>query len=380
MEFKITVPARINILGNPSDGNEGDFATISAAVDLYAGAVVDSADHIILQELAFRPTLQEPNPPVIESLQVNFSELPMDLNCKLPLMVAAVNRMVRFSEEFRNKAAQAGLRIGVWSDVPRQSGLGGSSLIVILTLAALRAYYQLDHQMLNDYILAELTQRTEYLELGITCGFADRYVPIFGGVAYLDYREKLLHLPIGEEPLVTYERLDSWVNSIPLLAISTGVPHDSGEVHGRMRPRYLQEYDSWRRNNSAPPPMVRFMSEAYRTAWQGKIALLNEDWITFGKLMNDNHHIVDQMMTYCGFRDGAGWANNLFIESALSQGALGAKLTGAGGGGSVFALVVPGGEERLADFWQQTAFRAGLSCAQIYQPKIVGRGLVVEEG
>ena len=31
MRYQLTVPARINILGNPSDANEGDFATITAA-------------------------------------------------------------------------------------------------------------------------------------------------------------------------------------------------------------------------------------------------------------------------------------------------------------------------------------------------------------
>jgi hypothetical protein len=44
MRCKLTIPARINVLGNPSDANEGDFATISAAVDIRAGAVVEDAD------------------------------------------------------------------------------------------------------------------------------------------------------------------------------------------------------------------------------------------------------------------------------------------------------------------------------------------------
>ena len=38
MTYQLKIPARINILGNPSDANEGDFATISAAVDIYAHA------------------------------------------------------------------------------------------------------------------------------------------------------------------------------------------------------------------------------------------------------------------------------------------------------------------------------------------------------
>jgi galactokinase len=118
-----------------------------------------------------------------------------------------------------------------------------------------------------------------------------------------------------------------------------------------------------------------------RQAWRprrGKIALLERDWTAFGSLMNENHRIVNDMMTYCGFNDGAGWANNLCIEAALKHGALGAKLTGAGGGGSVFALVRPGEEENLTGAWEQTAREAGLTAAQIYRPHISRQGLKVE--
>ena len=46
-------------------------------------------------------------------------------------------------------------------------------------------------------------------------------------------------------------------------------------------------------------------------------------------------------MLKSGFEDGAGWANNKLVDKALDCGAIGAKLTGAGGGGCVFALTMP---------------------------------------
>jgi galactokinase/mevalonate kinase-like predicted kinase len=202
-------------------------------------------------------------------------------------------------------------------------------------------------------------------------------VPLFGGLAYLDYRGKLHQHPIRTEPFVTYERLDPYIERLPLVAITTGVRHDSGDVHGRMRPRYIQEFDLWQVSGGEPPPLVRTMQSVYETAWRGKIALLEGDLPTFGALMNTNHRLIDQMMTHCGFVDGAGWANNLFIQVALHNGALGAKLTGAGGGGSVFALVQPGDEERLIQAWQQTADQAGLTHARIYQPLISPQGLII---
>ena len=100
--------------------------------------------------------------------------------------------------------------------------------------------------------------------------------------------------------------------------------------------------------------------------------------MSFGKLMNENYQIVDEMMRYCGFKDGAGWANNLFITSALENNALGAKLTGAGGGGSVFALVDPSNEHELIRKWHSLAIENGLQDARIFKLDIASQGLVIE--
>jgi galactokinase len=95
--------------------------------------------------------------------------------------------------------------------------------------------------------------------------------------------------------------------------------------------------------------------------------------------MDENHRIVDDMMYYCGFVDGAGWANNLFIKVARQNGALGAKLTGAGSGGSVFALVKPGAGEKLMDAWRKTAFANHLDDARVFPIRISRSGLIVTQ-
>lgn len=390
LRYHLTVPARINLLGNPSDAVEGDFATISAAVDLYAEALIEPADSLILEILSKSALFPwyasfdqkqktEYDLERAQHLSIQDPELPLPYTGELDLLKGSINRLYDFSPEFRKKFKSPSVRISVWSEIPRQSGLGGSSLFVILTLAGLREFYDLDRHLHNDYTLAELTQRVEGEELGITCGFADRYVPIFGGIAYLDYRGKLFHKEIYQEPLTTYERLDPWVKYLPIVAITTGVQHDSGDVHGRMRPRYIEEFEAWEKLGGNPPPMVRFMQGAWETAWRGKIALLEGNLNTFGDLMNTNHRLVDEMMTYCGFSEGAGWANNLLIQRALESGAFGAKLTGAGSGGSVYALTKFGDEIKLIRIWQDTAKEAGLMNSFIFQPKIPHRGLTVKK-
>jgi galactokinase len=369
MTIRLSLPGRINILGNPGDANEGDFGVLSAAVEIRAHAEIDPADEIILTQTdTAGPDSYHP-----------LTSLPLAYDGQHDLLKGAINRLAAYSPEFRDRLAKHGFHLRVHSDVPRQSGLGGSSLFVLLTLAGLRELYNLDRRKHNDYTLSELAQRVEARELGITAGYADRYVPLFGGLAYVDYHGKLLQADLHAEPLATYERLDECLPYLNFVAVSTGVRHNSGDVHSRMRPRYLQEHASWQSNGGSIPPMPKMMSAAWRCAWQGKIALLQNDMVSLGALMNENHRVVDEMMRYCGFEDGAGWANNLFIEAALRHGALGAKLTGAGGGGSVFALATAGEEDLLLDTWQALADSHNLPDARLFRLEIARQGLRVEQ-
>ena len=392
MRYQLTIPARINVLGNPSDANEGDHATISAAIDTYAGATIEPAAGLVLEavnregETLVRQTFDGP------------PSYPYDGT--LDLLKGAVNRLHAYSPQFRQRLTErGGVRIATWTEVPRQSGLGGSSLLVLLALAGLRAFYELDPLVHNDYVLAELCQRVEAKELGITCGYADRYVPLFGGLAYMDYRGKLYQKPIGEEPFVTYERLDPWVPDgstergsaeahpkpsrrslakvLPLVIAFTGVVRDSGDVHSVMHCRYLKEYADYERG-SPKPFMLDVMERVGATAWRGKMALLRQDWVEFGQLMMENHRLVNGMMAYCGLPGGAGEANNTLVEAALAAGAWGAKLTGAGGGGSVFALTQPGREKELVEALRTAAANAGLKDAQVWQAHVDLEGLQIE--
>lgn len=373
----LSVPARINVLGNPSDALEGEYHTISMAIELRAGAWVEPAE-----TLRFEEYRRSPEGRLELMRRIDDPGRVLALDGQAQLQKAALRRLAAYSPEFSQRLSAQGVCLATWTDVPR-GGLGGSSLLVLLALAAMREFYQLDRRTHNDYVLAELTQRTEALELGITCGYADRYVPLFGGLAYVDYRGKLLQQALDAEPYATYERLDPYVGGLPLVVCNTGLTRDSGQVHGVMRGRYMEEYAAYARRSraeEAEPFMLRVMAQVGATAWRGKIALLRGDWQTFGALMNENHRLVDEMMAYCGFQGGAGEEPNRLIGSALAGGALGAKLTGAGGGGTVFALAWPGREAEVAEALARAAQELGLSEATVFVPRLARQGLLVAEG
>jgi galactokinase/mevalonate kinase-like predicted kinase len=358
--ISVSLPARVNVLGNPTDGVEGAYATVSAAIEVRGGASAAAADEIVFERENGRRGVF-PRARIADARGFDVE-------------AAAVNSLLRHSHDFAAALARGGVRLQTWTQVPASSGLAGSSVLVLAVLAALRAHYRLDRWRLNDYLLAEVGQRAEEHEMGIVCGFADRYVPVLGDIAYLSYHGKLWHAPLGEEPLVTYEKLGGRVPALRFVVATTGVERHSGSVHAPMRARYLDE----RRRGAGP--MLDLARRLGETAWRGKLALLAGDLVTFGGLLRRNQELIDEMMRLCGFAAGAGEEVALLVRAAADAGALGAKLTGAGGGGSIFAVAPPGGEERLADALRQAAAGAGLGAARVFAAPVASRGLIVEDG
>ena len=327
--ISISLPARINILGSPTDAVEGAYATVSCAVPLRGGVRMALAPEWIFARDGMSGEVRAPLGR-LEPQRDGFE-----------LTRAAISALARYSDEFAAKSRRRGASIHLWTDVPASSGLAGSSVLLLAVLAGLRALSDLDHRRHNDYVLAEVAQRAEEIDLGITCGFADRYVPLFGGLAYLSYHGKLHHAALGEEPYVTYERLDALAPALTFVVATTGVARNSGDVHRPMRERYLRE----RVAGTGPLlPMARALGA---TAWRGKIALLAHDLAEVGRQITENQRLVDNLMRRCGYRDGAGVEVNRLIEAALAAGALGAKLTGAGGGGAIFALAEPNSADAI---------------------------------
>ena len=66
-------------------------------------------------------------------------------------------------------------------------------------------------------------------------------------------------------------------------------------------------------------------------AKSAKRAIVEGDWAKVGALMNENHALVAEL-------GGSGPDNERLISAALKASALGAKLAGAGGGGTIIAL------------------------------------------
>ncbi len=347
------LPARINLLGNPSDANEGDHCVVSLCVELRARARVRDAPARLVR-LAGAP----------------WTALARDGGAA-QLACAALESLLEHSAQARERLGTRGFELELETAVPAGSGLGGSSLLVLGALAALVEWLELEPRRHHAYRLAEWAQWGEEHVAGVAGGYIDFYAPLFGGLVYVDFRGKLAHAPEGEAPFATVERLDALVPELPLVVLWSGLQHRSGDVHGPMRRRYLAEA------RAGSGPLVAIMREVGDCGWLGKQALLRGDWVEVGRLLDRNHALVDRMMRECGFADGAGAANNALIAAARAAGALGAKLTGAGGGGSVLALAAPGSLGELESRLRAELPALRLSAASVLRPECAREGLRV---
>nr|CAD1817590.1 unnamed protein product [Ananas comosus var. bracteatus] len=236
------------------------------------------------------------------------------------------------------------------TNIPRQTGLSGSSAIVCAALNCLLDFYEVRH-LIKVEVRPELILSAEK-ELGIVAGLQDRVAQVYGGLVYMDfskeYMDKLGH---GK-----YVPLD--INLLPPLhLIYAENPSDSGKVHSSVRQRWL-DGDEF---------IISKMKEVAELALEGHKALLEKNYTELVNLMNHNFDLRRKM-----FGDNVlGSLNIKMVDVARSVGAA-AKFTGSGGAVVAFC---PDGASQV-ELLEQACQEAGFLVQQI---KVVPSVLTEED-
>jgi galactokinase/mevalonate kinase-like predicted kinase len=195
--------------------------------------------------------------------------------------------------------------------------MSGSTALLAALVAALFAYNNRSYPL---HYFAEFIRSIELNRMGVMCGYQDAYMVTFGGLNYMEFRDKEYYRSVDDELFATIEPLPD-PPALPFVLAHTGVQHMSGAVHKPLRERW----------EDGEPALVEGYRRIAALARHGKRAYLMGDWESLGRLMNENHAIQRDL-------GGSGPANERLIAAALAAGALGAKLAGAGRGGTIIAL------------------------------------------
>lgn len=298
-----TAPGRAGIIGNPTDMYGG--TVISCSTRERAAVLIEASDELSFEVSSHRCVIRSPEDLALDGGYFDVARAVVDF---LDL-------------------ADARFRLRWACDVPFAAGLSSSAAMIVAILNAVLAYTD---RPCHLYRRAEMARHIE-LHYMVLCGYQDAYMCTFGGLRYMDFREKQFYRSLGDEPYASMESLEPFANRFPFLLAHTGVQRSSGTVHRPIRERWLER----------DREVVRQYLRIAHLARMAKRALLAEEWDRLGEMMVENHEIQRDL-------GGSGPENDRLIQTALDAGALGAKLAGAGGGGTIIVLAEDPDEMAIA--------------------------------
>ncbi len=225
------------------------------------------------------------------------------------------------------------LEIVSLSDIPAGTGLGSSGSF---TTALLRALHTMKRNFVPPHQLAEQACHIEIDLLHEPVGKQDQYIAAFGGITCFEFLpdDKVVAEPLKIAPETLANLEDN------LLLFFTGASRSAAEV--------LRDQDTRTRENASE--MLENLHLTKRLGHESRDALLAGDLRAFSEIMHV--HWEHKKKRSPGM--SSGFIDEMY-ELARSNGALGGKLIGAGGGG--FLLLYTEDKTRLRSAMRSAGLR-----------------------
>ena len=213
------------------------------------------------------------------------------------------------------------------SEIPPGTGLGSSASVCVNLIKVLASYC---HISLSRYGLAERAFHIARNVLGRPVGKQDEYASAFGGINFITFHRNgsTLVEPLDLEQDLIQELQGS------LLLFFTGASHHSWTI--------LEEQDQSARKNDSGT--ADYLHEIRKLADPMKAALLAGELRDFGLLLHEGWEIKKRLSSKI-----SNVHINEMYESALQAGALGGKITGAGGGGFLLLFCEPPHQHKVRE-------------------------------
>ncbi len=334
--IKSKAPLRLGLAGGGTD--------VSPYSDIYGGAVLNATINLYAHAV-----ITPLNSGKIELISKDLGEQDsfeiarrLEIDDDLKLLKGVYNRIVK---EFVKEPLS--FRLLTYSDVPKGSGLGSSSTIVVSIIGAFKEWLNLP---LGDYDIAKLAYEIEREDLNLAGGKQDQYAATFGGFNFMEFYESARVLV---NPLRIKRSIKNELES-NLVLYYTGRSRESGNI---IKSQTKNFKDSSSKSVEAAHLLKAQAISMKEAILRGKLSeigeILHEGW-QFKKKMASNisNPMIDKI-----------------YAAVLNAGATGGKISGAGGGGFMM-LYCPGNakfyvQEALAKF-EGTLLRFNFSDEGLY--------------
>lgn len=291
-------PVRISLGGGGTDlpayyEEYGGFV-VSAAIDYYAYTILTPgrSDDVQIISADYRSLCQRPT----------CEDLIWNGDLSLPKAIIYYFNV------------SGGLTVFMASQTPPGTGLGSSASVAVSMIKAVAFWCGLD---LGAAEVAELACYIEIEKMGMPVGKQDQYAAACGGLNAITFSKEGVEVkPLGL-PRPTYETLQN-----RLMLFFTGTSHKSSTIL-RSQKEASQQRD---------PATIKRLDKIKAFGFDIRAALEHGDLDGFGELLHRSW-LEKRRLT-------SGITNSFLdecYEAALQAGAMGGKVTGAGGGG--FMLV-----------------------------------------
>ena len=250
-----------------------------------------------------------------------------------------------------------GVHIQVESDSPPRSALGGSSVAAV---ALVRAFMEVRRRgrspaSVDGRSVALLAHAIEESVAGVPCGYQDQLAAAFGGVHAWHW----LTLPRAQvfrrEALIPRAGLRELEPH--LLVAYAGVPHESSDINSR----WVQQFVLGRFRSEWVDILVctqRFADALRRRDFDGAAAVMNRETDIRRRMTPDVLDRLGRRLTAAARRCGCG-----------------ARFTGAGGGGCLWAIGAANAVAQLRPVWQDIL--AERRRAHLLEVRVSGHGLKI---
>ncbi|MBI2329940.1 mevalonate kinase [Candidatus Daviesbacteria bacterium] len=208
--------------------------------------------------------------------------------------------LYNFYNNYKGYTKKGGIRVTTKSEFSSQFGFGSSSAS---TVCVIKALSEITGANLDNKTVFDLSYKTVLDIQGKGSGF-DVAAAIYGGTLYFKKGGEII------EPLN--------VDSLPLIVGYSGIKADTVTLMNQVLEKDQLVVEG-------------IYTDIGKLVEQAKPALLNKDWATLGKLMDDNQKLLSELGVSIPKLDQ-------MISAATNAGAYGVKLSGAGGGDCMITL------------------------------------------
>ncbi len=245
-------------------------------------------------------------------IRIESLDLGVSLDCSVDKELEFDGQLDLVKATFVRLQAQnsSGFDVFLHSDAPPGSGLGSSSALIVGLVGLVKEFKSLP---LTEYEVTQLAYLIERQDLRIQGGHQDQYASSFGGFNFIEF--------CGDRVIVNPLRIhQDTVNELEhnLLLCYTGTTRRSDRIIEDQTKRFEEKQEG----------TLRALREQKQLATDMKNALLSRRLDDFGDLL----HSAWESKKKLSPRISNNWIDEMY-ETARQSGALGGKITGAGGGG-----------------------------------------------